>query len=136
MPQTIPLTSEQAQLLSQHFHDVGAAIVDFRAQQATVLSEQQQFQLESSQNRCFQYANRFLAMSLFAQEEDLDATLQAIADSTKQATAAIRTIGIVDKVLQIATAAAELAESIVSLNPDAIGSGIKGLFTAISGDNT
>src|SRR5579863_1142086 len=126
MPQTIPLTSDQAQMLSQLFHDLGAAIVDFRSQHATVLSDQQQFRLEGFQNKCFQFSNRFAAMSLFAQEEDLDATLQEIAKGTKQAEGAIRTIGIVDKVLQIATAAAVLGESIVSLNPDSIGSGIKG----------
>ncbi len=130
MPQTIPLTSDQAQQLGQLFHDLGAAIVDFRAQQATVLSEEQEFQLEGLQNKCIQFSNRFTAMSLFAQEEDLDATLQEIAKSTKQAEGAIRTIGIVDRVMQIATAAAVLGESIVSLNPDSIGSGIKGLVSA------
>lgn len=135
MPQTVPLTSDQAQLLSQLFHDLAAAIEDFRGQQATVLSDQQQLQLESFQNRCLQFSNRFAAMSLFAQEQDLDATLQQIADSTKQACDAIRTIGIVDKVLEIATAAAVLGESIVTLNPDSIGSGIKGLFSAITGEN-
>ncbi|HEV2447677.1 MAG TPA: hypothetical protein VGS58_17220, partial [Candidatus Sulfopaludibacter sp.] len=63
------------------------------------------------------------------------ATLQAIADSTKQAEAAIKTIALVDKVLQIATAAAVLGESIVSLNPQSIGSGIQGLVGAITGDS-
>src|ERR1700751_2113804 len=124
MPQTIPLTKDQAQLLSQVFHDLGAAIVDFRSRHATELSDQQQFKLEGFQNQCFQFSNRFAAMSLFAQEEDLDATLQAITESTKKAESAIRTIGIIDKVLQIATAAAVLGESIVSLNPSSIGSGI------------
>jgi len=121
--QTEPITQAQAQQLAQEFHDIASAIGNYRIQKSAVLTDQQQFQLQSAQSQCLQASNHFITLSLFAQMDDLDATLKTIADGTAKAKDAIGKIKVVDKVLQIATAAAVLGASISSLNPSAVATG-------------
>ena len=129
---TQPITPAQAQELAQAFHDVAAAIGNYRIAQATALTPIQQYQLQNLQSQCLNSSNNFITIGLFAEQADIDATLQTIAQVTSQAKSAIATIGSVDKVLQIITAAAVLGASIASLNPSAVATGIQGLITAIT----
>lgn len=86
-----PLAADQAQELAQEFHDIASAIGDFRIEYATALSTMEQFCLQNAQSQCLQYSNHFIAQSLFAQQADLDATLQKIKDGTTGAKNAIET---------------------------------------------
>jgi hypothetical protein len=126
-----PITLAQAQQLAQEFHDIAVTIGQYRIQQAGTLTGGQQYNLQSLQAQCIQYSTHFIALGMFAEEDDLDATLSETANSTAKAKQAIATVAVVDKVLQIATAAAILGASIASENPSAVASGIQGLGTAI-----
>jgi hypothetical protein len=134
--QTQPLTASQAQDLAQSFHNIGAAIGQYRLAQVAVLTDMQQYQLQNLQLQCIQYSNSFIAAGLFAAQANLTATLASIKQATTQANQAIATITTVDKALQIATAAAVLGASIASMNPSAVGSGLEGLVKAIAGSAT
>jgi hypothetical protein len=134
--QTQPLTAGQAQDLAQTFHDIAAAIGQYRLTQVAVLTATQQYQLQNLQLQCFQYSNSFISAGLFAAQANLAATLTSIKQATAQANQAIATIKNVDKALQIATAAAVLGASIASMNPSAVGSGLDGLVKAIGGSTT
>jgi hypothetical protein len=131
--QTQPLTAGQAQGLAQEFHDMAVAIGAFRLAQVNTLTDAQQFQLQNLQLQCVQFSNSFITLGLFAQQSNLAATLQTIKQQTAVAQQAISTINTIDKVLQIATAAAVLGASIASMNPSAVASGIQGLITAMAG---
>src|SRR5258707_11645514 len=131
--QTQPLTTAQAQGLAQEFHDMAVAIGAFRLAQVNILTDAQQFQLQNLQLHCVQFSNSFITLGLFAQQSNLTATLQTIKQQTAVAQQAISTINTIDKVLQIATAAAVLGASIASMNPSAVASGIQGLITAMAG---
>jgi hypothetical protein len=130
--QTQPLTASQAQELAQEFHDLAATIGSYRLSQVSTLSDAQQYQLQNQQLQCIQYSNAFITFGLFAQQADLAATLKAIQLQTAAAKQGISTINTVNKVLQIATAAAVLGASIASMNPAAVATGIQGLITAIT----
>jgi hypothetical protein len=127
---TQPITPAQAQALAQAFHDIAAAVGNYRIDQALTLRDAQQFQLQNFQSQLLQNSNNFVTMGLFAEQTDIDTTLQTIAKATAAAKAAISTITKVDKILQILAAAAILGASIASMNPSAVGSGIQGLITA------
>jgi hypothetical protein len=131
--QTQPLTAGQAQDLAQSFHDIAAAIGQYRLAQVAVLTPTQQYQLQNLQLQCIQYSNAFISAGLFAAQANLAATLASIKQATMQANQAIATINNVDKALQIAAAAAVLGASIASMNPSAVGSGLEGLVKAIAG---
>jgi hypothetical protein len=130
---TQPLTSSQARELAQEFHDIGAAIGTYRLAQVGTLSNTDQFQLQNLQLQCVQFSNSFVTLGLFAQQADLAGTLQTIKNQTAAAQQAISAINTVNKVLQIASAAAVLGASIASMNPSAVATGVQGLVTAISG---
>lgn len=134
--QTQPLTAAQAQELAKEFHDMAAAIGTYRLAHVADLTDTQQFQLQNLQAQCIQFSNTFITLGLFAQQANLAATLQTIKQQTTAAQQAISTINTVDKVLQIATAAAVLGASIASMNPSAVASGIQGLITAVTGTST
>ncbi len=127
------LTQDQITALAQVFHDIAAAIGDFRIANARTLSDSEQAKLQNQQFQCLQYSTNFITMGIAMEQADLDATVQQIESVTAQAQEAIETIQLTDKVLQIATAAAVLGASIASLNTSAIGNGIQGLITAIDG---
>ena len=128
-----PLTPGQTQELAQEFHDIAVAIGTYRLALVTTLSDTQQYQLQNLQTQCIQFSNTFITIGLFAQQANLVDTLQAIKQQTTAAQQAISTIATIDKVLQIASAAAVLGASIASMNPSAVGSGIQGLITAVTG---
>jgi hypothetical protein len=134
--QTQPLTAAQAQELAQNFHDIAAAIGQYRLVQVTVLTPTQQYQLQNIQLQCIQYSNTFISAGLFAAQSNLATTLASIKQATVQANQAIATIKDVDKALQIATAAAVLGASIASMNPSAVGNGLDGLVKAVAGSTT
>jgi hypothetical protein len=134
--QTQPLTAAQAQGLAQVFHDMAVAIGAYRLAQVSCLMDLQQYQLQNLQPQCIQYSNSFITLGLFAQQANLAATLQTIRQQTTAAQQAISTINSLDKVLQIATAAAVLGASVASMNPSAIASGIQGLITAVTATST
>jgi hypothetical protein len=131
--QTQPLAAAQAQELAQEFHDMAVAIGAYRLVYVTTLTNTQQYQLQNLQLQCIQYSNSFITLGLFAQQANLAAALQSIKQQTTIAQQAISTINNIDKVLQIATAAAVLGASIASMNPSAVASGIQGLVTATAG---
>jgi hypothetical protein len=134
--QTQPLTAAQAHNLAKEFHDIAAAIGAYRLAQVTTLTDTQQYQLQNLQLQCVQYSTGFITLGLFAQQANLATTLQTITKQTTAAQQAILTIKTIDKVLQIATAAAVLGASIASMNPSAVGSGIQGLITAVTSSPT
>jgi hypothetical protein len=131
--QVQPLTPAQAQGLAQVFHDVAAAIGAYRLAQVNTLTDSQQYQLQNQQLQCIQYSNAFVTAGLFAEQEDIAATLKTIMQQTTVAKQSITTINTVDKVLQIVTATAVLGASIASMNPAAVASGVQGLMTAVTG---
>jgi hypothetical protein len=134
--QTQPLTAAQAHNLAEEFHDIAAAIGAYRLAQVSTLTDTQQYQLQNLQLQCVQYSTGFITLGLFAQQANLVATLQTITKQTTAAQQAISTINTIDKVLQIATAAAVLGASIASMNALAVGSGIQGLITAVTATPT
>jgi hypothetical protein len=131
--QTQPLTAAQSQELAQAFHEMAVAIGAYRLAQVNTLTDTQQYQLQNLQFQCLQYSNSFITLGLFAQQANLAAVLQMIKQKTTIARQAISAITTVDKVLQIATAAAVLGASIASMNPSAVASGMQGLITAVTG---
>src|ERR1700722_7052039 len=110
--QTQPLTPSQAQDLAKNFHDIAAAIGQYKLTKVAILTDTQQYQLQNLQLQCIQYSNIFISAGLFAAQANLTATLTSIKQATAQANQAIASIGDVDKALQIASAAAVLGASI------------------------
>jgi hypothetical protein len=135
-PQTQPLTPTQARELAQEFHDIAAAIGTFRLAQVNSLTDAQQLQLQNLQLQCIQFSNTFITLGLFAAQANLASTLQTIKQQTDTAKQAISTINTIDRVLQIATAAAVLGASIASMNPSAVASGMQGLISAVTGSSS
>jgi hypothetical protein len=131
--QTQPLTPAQAQGLAQEFHDMAVAIGTYRLAQVNALTDTQQFRLQNLQLQCVQFSNSFITLGLFAQQSNLAITLQTIKKQAAIAQEAISTINSIDKVLEVASAAAVLGASIASMNPSAVASGIQGLITAAAG---
>jgi hypothetical protein len=134
--QTQPLTAAQAQELAKEFHDIAAAIGMYRLAQVNNLSDKQQFRLQNLQLQCIQFSDSFITLGLFAQQASLAVTLQTIKQQTTAAQQAISTINTVDKVLEIATAAAVLGASVASMNPSAVASGVQGLITVLTATPT
>src|SRR5467141_389236 len=102
------LNSDQAFRLAQLFHDLAAALGDYRFNNWDELTPAQRKQLEDFQFDVLNDSTKFNALSISIEVEDLQPTLERIDDATKRMKQAIENIKEVGRIIDIATAAVTL----------------------------
>lgn len=126
------LTSDQAFILAQEFHDLAFAIGNFRFANFDDLSSDERKLLEDLQFDVMNDSTKFNAISIDLALNDLQSTLDDINGATDRMKDAINHLKDVGKVINIATAAVTLGAAIVSMNPGAIASAVSGTVKALN----
>jgi hypothetical protein len=126
------LTSDQAFILAQQFHDLSVVIGNYRFDNWDGLSPDERKTLEDLQFDVLNDSSKFNGMSISLELEDLQGTLDDLGKATDSMQQAIKNLKNIGKVINIATAAVTLGAAIVSMNPSAIGSALSGAAKAVN----
>ena len=126
------LTSDQAFVLAQAFHDISVEIGNFRFRVHQDVTPARRRQLEDLQFDVLNASTQFNALSISLALDDLQDTLDDISAATEKMNKAIKRLKDVQKVIAIATAAVTLGGAIISMNPGAIAAALGGVATAVN----
>jgi len=125
------LTSDQAFVLAQAFHDLSVEIGNFRFRVHQDLTPAQRQRLQDQQFDVLNTSSQLNALSISLALDDLQETLDDISAATTRMNKAIKKLKDIQKVIAIATAAVTLGGAIISMNPGAITAALGGVATAV-----
>lgn len=129
------LTSDQAFVLAQAFHDLYVEIGNYRFRVHQDLTPAKRRQLEDLQFDVLNTSTQFNALSISLALDNLQDTLDDISAATEKMNKAIKRLKDVQKVIAIATAAVTLGGAIISMNLSAIASALGGVAAAVKPSN-
>lgn len=129
------LTSDQAFVLAQAFHDLSVEIGNYRFRVHQDLTPAKRRQLEDLQFDVLNTSTQFNALSISLALDNLQDTLDDISAATEKMNKAIKRLKDVQKVIAIATAAVTLGGAIISMNLSAIASALGGVAAAVKPSN-
>lgn len=124
------LTPDQARQLAAAFHDLALGVGSYRFAKWDNLTDDQRQKLENLQWTLLNYSSDFATVAIAATLAELPPILANIKNATTQATAAVKTIATIDKVVRVASSLAVLGGAIVSGNPSAIGDAAQSVIGA------
>ena len=133
MPQ---LTDNQLTSIAQQFHDLAVAIGQFRLNQihgGLSLEDPGIVQLLGLQFSLLNISSSFALQAAQVTLANADQAASQITSATNAANAAIKTLGVVNKVINIGSAAGVLAAAIMTGDTNQIATAANGVYTAIKG---
>lgn len=129
------LSDDQLVAIAQLFHDLSVAVGQFRLDRihgGLSLDDPGIVQLLGLQVSLLNASSSFYGQAANLMLEDADWAATQITSATKEAISAIKTLQVVNKVINIASAAGVLATAIMTGKMDQIGDAAKGVYTAAS----
>jgi hypothetical protein len=128
-------SDDQLIAIAQQFHDLSVMVSQFRLDQihgGMPLDDPGIVQLMGLQLTLLNTSSSFYVQAAQVTLADADHAAAQITAATKEAIGAIKTLQVVDKVINIASAAGLLATAIMTGDMNQIGDAAKGVYTAIS----
>jgi len=122
--------------IAQQFHDLSFIVSQFRLDRihgGTPLDDPEIVQLLGLQLGLLNTSSSFYVQAAHVTLADADQAAAQITAATKEAASAIKTLQVISKVVNIASAAGVLATAIMTGDMNQIGDAAKGVYTAISG---
>jgi hypothetical protein len=129
------LADEELTSIAQEFHDIGAAIGQFRLNQihdGRELTDREIVQLMGLHISLLNISSSFALQAAQVTLADADQAATTIKAATAKANAAIATAGTIDKVINIGSAATVLAAAVMTGNLDQIASAAVAVGTAVT----
>jgi hypothetical protein len=124
------LTAQQANDLSSNFLGLPQAIGDFRYDNWSTLTKEDNQNLGNLQWSILNYGEDILALSATLVMAEVEGSLAQINSVTQQIKGTIDTLQKVQKALNVAASIVTLGGAIISKNPKAIAGGIQGVVDA------
>ncbi len=126
----MPLTSDDAFVLSKSFRDLSVSIGDFRFKNWRTLSEADRKTLEDEEWSLLNASSDMVTKAVGLTLDESQAGVQRVQGAAVAAQKAVKTLNEVRKVINVATAAVGLGAAIVSKDPGAIAKNAKAVFDA------
>lgn len=127
-------SNDQLTSIAQQFHDLSALVGQFRLDQIHTgkpLEDPQIVQLLGLQFSLSNISSSFFIQAAQLTLSDADAAAKQITSATKSADSALAKLKTIDKVINVASAAAVLGTAVMTGDLGQIGNAAKGVFTAI-----
>jgi hypothetical protein len=128
-------SDDQLIAIAQQFHDLSVVVSQFRLDRihgGLPLDDPGIVQLLGLQWSLLNTSSSFYVQAARVTLADADRAASQITSATKEATSAIRTLEVVNKAINIASAAGVMATAIMTGKMDQIGDAAKGVYTAVS----
>ncbi|MGB9236839.1 MAG: hypothetical protein WCC04_20715 [Terriglobales bacterium] len=129
------LSDDQLISIAQQFHDLAVAVSQFRLEQihgGASLDDQEIVQLLGLQYNLFNTSSSFYLQAAKITLVDADQAAAQVMGATKDATAAIKTLKVINKAISIGSAVGVLAAAVMTGDMSQIGNAAKGVYTAIN----
>lgn len=122
------LTSDQAKQLSDNFYHLGMAIGDFRYENWDKLTPDQNRKLSETQYSLLSQGEDILALATTLVMDEIVDSLGKITRITEEIKGTIKTLGNIQKGLNVAAALLILGVAIVNRDTEGIGNSIKDVY--------
>lgn len=129
------LSDTQLSAIAQQFHDLSDAVKRFRLNQISngvPLNDPGIVRLLGLQMNLLNTSSSFYVQAAGVTLADADKAATQITSATNAANAALKTLTVVDKVINVASSAGVLAGAIMSGNMDQIATAAQGVYSAIN----
>ena len=130
------LSSDQLTSIAQGFHDLGVNVAQFRLDRihdGAKLDDPKIVQLNGLQFSLLQTSSSFFVQAAQVTLADADKAAGQITAATNAANDAVKNLALIDKVVNIASAAIVLTNAIMTGDMGQIAQSAEGVFTAIQG---
>ncbi len=128
------LSDDQLIAIAQQLHDLSVAVGQFRLNRihaGMALDDPQIVQLLGLQMSLLNSSSSFYVQAAQVTLEDADKAAALVTTATKKANDAIKTLGNINKVINIASAAGVLVAAVMTGDLGQIGAAAKGVYTTI-----
>lgn len=121
------LTPQQVNELANYFSAISSKIGDYRIQQFSHLTPQQNEEIKEKQNLILNYADEMYTLSATLILDDVKTSLQAISNVSNQIIGTYKSLKNIQKAIDVATSVVTLGAAITSKNPQAITNSVSNL---------